>query len=219
MPRVKLNEHGVYERHERLLREYLANGGDTIAAIRAAGYKCKYPERRFHDIVNEPNVAKRLEELRAECNKRLDTKADDILQALYDNALSVLSDFATWDGEGNIKFKPSSELSRGQAGCIKKLSSTTRTFTAKGGGKTVTKKVDLELNDGLKAKDMAMRQLELYPKEKAPGKFGEEDFTKMAEALESARAQQIAHYVQESGVKNLSEINEAGASSGRQKGI
>lgn len=199
------NENGLIPAHEVVLRHWMANR-DKGEALRAGGYNkikraAKNYDTSFSKIFKRPEVQRLYRKLLDEQNERLEGKADklqkEILDSLYDNALSDLTEFVSWDQHGNITVRPSNELSHKKARCLKKIKQTTREYTNKQGEPIITTTVEVELNDALKAIDMAIRQLDLMPREKDKG-MTDEVMEKMATKLEEARARVIQHQHEES---------------------
>lgn len=111
------------EKQKRFVQEYLVDLNATQAAIRA-GYSKRTAYKTGHENLHKGEIA-------AEIAKRAQKKADGleitqerVLRELARLAFSQLNDFLEWDEKGNVKLKPSGELTANEAACISEISET-----------------------------------------------------------------------------------------------
>lgn len=112
-------------KQDRFAMEYIIdeNGG---AAYKRAGYKCATDEAAYvgaSKLLRNPNVLRRIEELKKERNKVVRIDGQRVLQEVANIALANIGDYLSWDTEGNVVYVASDQLTREQLAAVKEVSS------------------------------------------------------------------------------------------------
>jgi hypothetical protein len=141
---------------------YVANGFNGSQAYKSAGYRTKT------DAVARSNAAKiiakhsvsnylywKLRQVMAENDAQIDEGR--LIRESNAIAYASLTDVLSWDAEGRVTVKASSEIPREVAAAIKKIRSTTRTIPQEDGPPIEETKVEIELHDKKGALDLQAR--------------------------------------------------------------
>lgn len=108
---------GMKRKEYLFVMEYLTDLNQTQA------YRRVYPDdsqagAHASTLIRKPHIRKAIEEALVE---QLGVPKSRILQELSDMAFSNAKDIASWDEDGNVKFKPSSKLTKSQMAAISSI--------------------------------------------------------------------------------------------------
>lgn len=136
------------------------------AAIRA-GYAPGSAEVTASQLISNPNVKKRIDELSQKITTKLEITAERVLNELAAIAFVPLDEIVQWDAEGNITFKPSAELTPEARATISEIE---QNRTEESGGKGTTRekvKLRIKRNDKLAALNMLGKYLGMFAEKQA----------------------------------------------------
>lgn len=141
---------------------YVENGFDGAGAYRAAKYKVKngnVAKVEASKLLTNPNVQSYLMWKLRQVLSKDDCQIDEGKLIRESNAIAYasLTDVLSWDAEGRVTVKASSEIPREVAVAIKKIRSTTRTIPQEDGPPIEETKVEIELHDKKGALDLQAR--------------------------------------------------------------
>jgi phage terminase small subunit len=136
------------DKQQRFVDEYCIDLNATQACIRS-GYSPKTSDKLSYQLLVNPRVKAAIEKKQAEIALKHDIKREDIIASVKNKQRANILDYAEWK-KNNVKWKPSSALTREQGARIKSLS-----MTINNAGHRAIK---LELHDSLQA-DKLLAQL------------------------------------------------------------
>ncbi len=120
-------------RQERFVLEYLIDLNATQAAIRA-GYSPRSAEVEGSRLLRNAKVAEAVACAKAERSARLGLTADRVLQELAALGFARMPDYAEWGSDGQMKLRPSTELSEDEAAAIVQVVETEKFIKSTGKG-------------------------------------------------------------------------------------
>ena len=139
---------GLTEAQKRFVEEYLVKPNATQAALKAGLAETVTQARdRGRAMLLNPDVAAVLELARREREKRFRIDGDRVLEELQTLALSDLRDVLTWQEDGTVTIRPSSELDPMAARTIKTIQQDEEEHVDKEGGRTVRRRLKVQLHD------------------------------------------------------------------------
>ncbi|MGE3267100.1 MAG: terminase small subunit [Chloroflexota bacterium] len=111
----------INEKQRQFVQEYLIDLNATQAAVRA-GYSAKTAEQIGYQLLQKTSVAEAVARAKAERSARIGLTADRVLEELAAVAFARMPEFMEWGGEnGQMKLKPSEELTGHQAAAISQV--------------------------------------------------------------------------------------------------
>lgn len=144
-------------KEERFCREYIIDLNATQAAKRA-GYSEKSAYSIGQENLKKPEIESFIHQLLSKRAKRLEIKADNVLNEISRLAFSDITDAVEWKSDGTVTIKSSDTLSPDVTACIAEITQTTS------GGKSTLK---IKMHSKPAALDKLCRHLALY-KERSP---------------------------------------------------
>ncbi len=147
------------DRHEIFAREYVIDLNGTRAAI-ASGYKADNAEVTASQLLSNPKVRKRVDELLSHRASKLEIKADRVIEEIRRLAMSNMQDYTRVDEDGKpiLDF---SKLDRDKFAAVQEIREDATGGVGDGERKVVLR-TTLKLADKTKNLDMLMRHLGLY---------------------------------------------------------
>lgn len=144
------------EREKRFADHYIVSLNASEACLQVSP-NCKNPNVYGHQLLSKPEVKQYVEDKIAKISKKLELKAEDVIEEIRTVAFAKITDFMDYDDAG-MKLKDSKEV---DATAVNEV-----TFTTDEKGK-VTKRI--KLHDKLKALEILARYFKLLTdsKEKA----------------------------------------------------
>jgi phage terminase small subunit len=134
------------DKEEAFCKEYLVDLNGTRAAIRA-GYSSNSAAPIASEYLLKPNVKKRLQELIALRNKRLEVSEDRIIKELARIAFTNMAEYAAWSGD-QVTLENSEDLDENDTAAVSEVG---QTVTKEGGS------FKFKLHDKVKAMELLMR--------------------------------------------------------------
>ena len=146
-------------KHERFLEELQIDLNATQAYIRA-GYSPNGARQSASELLTNPDIKKRLQEINAERSKRTNIDADRVLIVWERLMGSTLGNYIeTPEGEA-----PRIDITRANADAIYALNEIQIDVTASG-DEILTTKTKIKLADRVKASEMVARHLGMFEKD------------------------------------------------------
>ncbi len=115
------------DKQRRFVDEYLVDLNATQAATRA-GYSEKTARAIGHELLGKPHVAAAIEKAQALTMAKVGLTLERVLEQLAAIGFAKLTDYLSWDEEGKLKLRDSSELTGEQAAAVESIR-----VTAQGG--------------------------------------------------------------------------------------
>ena len=145
------------DRQERFVQEYLVDLNATQAAIRA-GYSKKSAASTGNENLQKPEIQARISQAQHERTKRTQITQDMVLQELAKVAFSNMRDVASWSDLG-VSLRDSATLDDKTHGAVKKIKDR---YTFGEDGEPMTRTVEIELHDKIKALEITGRHLGMW---------------------------------------------------------
>lgn len=108
---------------KRFCEEFLIDLNGTKAAIRA-GYSKKSAGSQASRLLTDAKISQYILELIEKRSEETGIKASDVLKELAKVAFSNLKKVADWDEDGNLRVRPSNEMTLDEAAAIESIKMT-----------------------------------------------------------------------------------------------
>ena len=106
-------------KQERFCQEYIIDCNGTQAAIRA-GYSERTAQEQSSRLLSKVMVQQRVAELQANVARRLDIKAENVLQELARVGFSNIGDYVAWGPDG-VRLRPSEDMTPEQWAAVSEV--------------------------------------------------------------------------------------------------
>ena len=93
---------------------------------------------------------------------KLDLTAEDVVQGIARTATTTMKDIASWDADGSIQIKTSEEMGLREVSAIKQIKQTRRIIPQKGEEPIIETRLEVALNDQLRAWELLGRYFALF---------------------------------------------------------
>lgn len=140
-------------------------------AAKRAKFAPKYAERYAHQLLQRADIQAAIAAKMKALTKKAEISHERLLAEFLRLGLSNIGDYVEWDGDGNVKTKPSSELTRGQMAAIQRIESDRVTTVDQEGRSETRSKLKIELHPKKDALAKLGEKYGLFPKEKAGDTF------------------------------------------------
>lgn len=198
---------GLTAVEESFCRHYIANRCNAGEAyIKASPNEIKRSTARdkAYKLLKRDDIRARVTELMQKYLAELDLSASDVVQELSRVATTTIKDIADWNEAGIVAIIPSAEIGLREASALKAIKSTTRTMPQKDGEPIVEVKLEVIMNDKLKALELLGKFFNMFAEKQVAG---EKDLdAKLKRALKRAekkKAGKILKMVPSSGNVNV----------------
>lgn len=140
------------EKQKRFCREYLRDLNASKAAIRS-GYSKKTAGVQGHELLQNPEIQKRITRAIEARATRTDISIDKVVQELARVAFSDIQDFVNWNKEG-VAIRDSKELNEDQSRAVSEI--------AEGIDGKNRRRVKVKLHDKVKALELLGKHLQMF---------------------------------------------------------
>ena len=168
---------------ERFCAAFVANGGNGRDAAKVAGYADG--TGIASKLLANPKVQERISELRKDEASRLLVEEGSVREELKKVAFARLKDVADFDGTGEPRPKPFSELDEFGDASLRSIKSTEETRQV-GKATTMTRRVEVEQHDKIKALVALGRMLGEVPP-KYSRDHGAESIPKLEQEIDASK--------------------------------
>jgi phage terminase small subunit len=149
------------EKQKRFCERYILHLNASRAA-REAGYAEQWAGSNVDKLLKNTEIQARIDELKAERAERAQVTPEEVLAALLELWRESPEDMYSYDEDGTVRLRPSSELSRAQMNTIAGIEHTVETRRERDGTENTTHKTKLKHYSRDKALEMTMRHLALF---------------------------------------------------------
>lgn len=147
------------EKQQAFIREYTKDWNGTQAAIRA-GYAPRTANEQASRMLANVNIADAVAREKARLIGEAGITAERIMKELAALAFAQMPDFMEWGDDGQMRLKPSSQLSDMQAAAISQITENEKYIKALGKGeKLMSRERSIKLHDKLSAIEKLMKHM------------------------------------------------------------
>ena len=152
---MNFRDNHLTQKQQRFIKEYLVDLNGTQAAIRA-GYSKNCAKEIGYENLTKPHIAQSIQAEMNQRSERCQIDQDYVLEKLVRLASVDLGDVISWDKDGNVEVKPSSEIDRDVRYAIQELN---QHVSPKG-----RKSLKVKLHDKLKVLEDLAKHLGMFDK-------------------------------------------------------
>jgi phage terminase small subunit len=161
-------------RQARFVEEYLIDLNGTQAAIRA-GYSARSADVEASRLLANAKVAESVARAKAERSARVGLHADRVLEELAAIGFARMPDFVEWGGDGQMRLKPSVDLSERDAAAVAQVVETEKFIKTTGRDESLmSRERSIKLHDKLGTLKLLGQHIGMFTeKHELTGKDGE----------------------------------------------